>query len=285
MKRHMSSRSCGSWVVAGTLLALIMVAALHLLRTDYNPLRNFTSEYLLGPFGILAAAAAFILAATFLILLVGLRLTVRPSVFLTASCVLLGVMVVSVCVCAVFPFDPLPPDDSHPTFISSGAIIHVVSSALLYVSLIALLLTLPSAYKRDDNWRPFSHVTLSLGFLNLASFAALVFAPFYLRGLAQRGGWLAVLVWLLLTGLRLRQAIPESFIRAALLFVMAITFIIFLAAGVFRISSSFFTPPRTPYLYWGLVVLCIAMGTFSFWRGIVELFSYLRERKMESSLR
>ena len=263
MKRHMSSRSCGSWVVAGTLLALIMVAALHLLRTDYNPLRNFTSEYLLGPFGILAAAAAFILAATFLILLVGLRLTVRPSVFLTASCVLLGVMVVSVCVCAVFPFDPLPPDDSHPTFISSGAIIHVVSSALLYVSL----------------------VTLSLGFLNLASFAALVFAPFYLRGLAQRGGWLAVLVWLLLTGLRLRQAIPESFIRAALLFVMAITFIIFLAAGVFRISSSFFTPPRTPYLYWGLVVLCIAMGTFSFWRGIVELFSYLRERKMESSLR
>jgi len=32
MKRHMSSRSCGSWVVAGTLLALIMVAALHLAK-------------------------------------------------------------------------------------------------------------------------------------------------------------------------------------------------------------------------------------------------------------
>jgi len=263
-----------------------MVAALHLLRTDYNPLRNFTSEYLLGPFGFLAAAAVYILAATFLMLLAGLRLNVRPSGFLTASCVLLGVMVVSVCVCAVFPFDPLPPDGSRPTFISRAAIIHIVSSALLYVSLIALLLTLPSAYKRDENWRPFSHVTLLLGFLNLASFVALVFAPFYLRGLAQRGGWLVVLVWLLLTGLRLRQAISESFVKAALLFVMAITFVIFLASSVFRISSSFFTPPRTdPYLYWGLVVLCIAMGTFSFWRSSVELLMYLREQKMESSLR
>jgi hypothetical protein len=42
---------------------------------------------------------------------------------------------------------------------------------------------------------------------------------------------------------------------------------------------------QDPYLYWGLVVLCFTMGTFSFWRGSVELLTYLREQKMESSLR
>jgi uncharacterized membrane protein HdeD (DUF308 family) len=70
-----------------------------------------------------------------------------------------------------------------------------------------------------------------------------------------------------------------------LLFATAVTFIILVASSVFRILSSFATPKTNPYPYWGLVVLCIAMGTLSLWRGIVELLAYLRERKIESSLR
>ena len=267
-----SSHFFGSCVVTGTLLALITMVALHLLRADYNPLRRFMSEYLVGPFGFLGTAAVYILAATFLMLLVGLRLSVCSSGFLTASCVLLGVMVISACAAAVFPIDVLPPDGSLPPTFTRAAIIHILFSVLIYVSLIALLLTLGSAYKLDENWRPFSHVTLFFGFLTVTSLVGIILAPSYLRGLAQRGTFLVVLVWLLLTGLRLREAIPESFVKAALLFVMAITLVIFVASGVFRILSPFFTPPRTdPYLYWGLVVLCIAMGMFSFWRGIVEL--------------
>ena len=242
------------------------------------------SEYLVGPFGFLGTAAVYMLAATLLMLLAGVRLSVRPSGFLTASCVLLGVMVVLVCMCAVFPIDVLPPDGRLPTF-TRAAIIHIVSSALLFVSLIALLLTLPSAYKRDGTWRSFSHVTRLLGFLILASFMGLILAPYYLRGLAQRATGLPALVWLLLTGLRLRQAISEPFVKAALLLATAVTFIILAAASVFRILSSFAPPGTDPYLYWGLVVLCIAMGTLSLWRGIVELLAYFRERKIASSLR
>ena len=100
-----SSRFFGSCVVAGALLSLIIMGTLHLLRPDYNPLRNFLSEYLVGPFGFLGTAAVYVLAATFLMLLVGLRLSVRPSGILTASCILLGVVIISLCVCAVFPTD------------------------------------------------------------------------------------------------------------------------------------------------------------------------------------
>ena len=243
------------------------------------------SEYLIGlrfPWN----GWSYILGATFLMLLVGLRLNVRPSGFLAASCVLMGVIVVLACAGPSFPIDALPSDGSLPPTFTRAAIVHIVCSALFYVSIIAILLTLPSAYKRDETWQPFSHMTRFLGYLTLASFVGIILAPFYLRGLAQRGNFSVILVWLLLTGLRLRRAIPESFVKAALLFVMVLNFGIFVASSVFRILLSFFTPPRTDiHLYWSLVVLCFAMGTFSFWRGSVELLTYLRERKMESNLR
>jgi len=108
------------------------MAALHLLRPDYNPLRNFMSEYLVGPFGFLGTAAAYVLAATLLMLLAGLRLGVRPSGFLTASCILMGVVIISVCVSAIFPIDQFPPDGRLPIF-TRAAIIHIVSSVLWFM--------------------------------------------------------------------------------------------------------------------------------------------------------
>ena len=200
----LSSRFCGSCVVAGTLLCAFLFALLHLLRPDYNPLRRFMSEYLVGPFGFLGTVAAYLLAATFLMLLVGLWRSVHPCGFLTASCVLLGVMVISVCVCAVFPIDVLRPDGSHST-LTKACIIHLASSAVLYVSLVALLLMLPSAYRRDEKWRSFSPVTLFLGLLTIASLAGLIFVPVGLRGLAQRVMSLSIFTWLFFAGLRLRQ--------------------------------------------------------------------------------
>jgi uncharacterized membrane protein len=107
-------------------------------------------------------------------------------------------------VCAIFPIDVLRPDGSHSSF-TRACIIHLASSAVLYVSLVALLLILPSAYKRDEKWRSFSHVTLFFGFLTAASLVGLVFVPVYLRGLAQRAMGLPILIWLFLTGLRLRH--------------------------------------------------------------------------------
>jgi hypothetical protein len=214
MKRYMSSRFFGSCVIAAIPLTFIMWATLEFLRPDYNPLHNLLNEYLVGPFSFLGTAAGFMLAATFLILLVGLRRSVRPSGFLTASCVLLGVVAVSLCVSAVSPTNAWPPDGGRPIFTWAG-IIHLLSAVRFYALLIALLLTLPSAYKRDEKWRPLSHVTLFLGFLILAFDVVFILAPFDLRGLIQRGIALVILVWLVLTGLRLRQAIPSTHGTAA----------------------------------------------------------------------
>ena len=214
MKQHTLARFLSSCVIAAIPVTLIMWATLELLRHDYSPLRNLLGEYLVGPFSFLGTAATCMLAAAFLVLLVGLRLSVRPSGFLTASCVLLGVVVISLCVSAVFPIDVRPPDGNRPTFTGAG-LIHIVSAVRFYALLIALLLTLPSAYKRDEKWRPLLRVTLFLGFLILAFQVGFILAPFDLRGLVQRGIGLVILVWLVLTSLRLRQAIPSSHGTAA----------------------------------------------------------------------
>jgi FtsH-binding integral membrane protein len=272
------ARFCGLGVGVGTVLCLVLMVALHLLRPDYNPWRKFVSEYLVGRFGYLGTVAVGILAATYLLLLAGLRLTVRPSGFRTAACALLGVMIISLCACAVFPIDVLPPDGRLPRF-TQAAIIHIAASAALFVSLNGLLWTLPGAYLRDEKWGSFSRVTRLLAYLTLATFAGLILAPFYLRGMAQRTMGLPIFTWLLLTGWRLRQELPGALVKAALLLATIVTLLVFVAASVVRILSSFNSPRTHPCLYWGLVLLFLAIGTFSFWRGTVELFSYLRERK------
>lgn len=215
MKRYTSSRFLGSAVIAGMLLTFIMQATVELLRPDHNPTRNLLNEYLVGPFSFLEMAAACMLAAIFLILLIGLRLNVRPSGFLTASCALLGVVAVSLCVSAVFPNEARPLDGSRAIFTRAG-IIHILSAVRIYALLIALLLTLPSAYRRDEKWRPLSHVTLLLGFLIILVFlVGSTFAPFDWRGLVQRGVALVIGVWLVLTALRLRQSAATTHGTAA----------------------------------------------------------------------
>jgi hypothetical protein len=215
VRQHKSSRFFGLCVIAAIPLTFIMWATLEFLRSDYSPLRNLLSEYLAGPFSFLGRAAAFMLAAALLIVLVGLRLSVRPSGFLTASCVLLGVVGISVGLSTAFPADVWPSDGSRPTFAWAN-IIPILSAVRVYALLLALLLTLPSAYKRDERWRPFSRVTRFLGFLMLAFGVGFMFAPFDLRGLVQRGVAGVIGTWLLLTGLRLRQAMPSTHGPAAL---------------------------------------------------------------------
>ncbi len=214
MREHASSRFFGLCVIATIPVTVITWATLELLRHDHSPLRNLLSEYLVGHLSFLGTAAACMLAAIFLMLLVGLRLSVRPSGFLTASCVLLGGVALSLCVSAVFPTAAEPPEGSGRILTWAG-ILHVVSAVRFPALLLALLVTLPGAYKRDEKWRPLSCVTLFLGFLIVAFQAGLLLSPVDLKGLVQRGAALVILAWLVLTAWRLRQATRSTPVIAA----------------------------------------------------------------------
>ena len=205
--RSHRSHFIGSCVIAGILLSIILAAVVDFLRPDYNLSRNLLDESLVGPLSLFGKAAAWVLAATLLLVLIGLRLDISRSGFRMVSCVLIGVVAISLGVSALFPLDEWSPNGSHST---STAIIHLVSGARFYALLIALLVTLPIVFKRDEKWRPLSHVTLLLGLLTLAFQVVFVLTPSSLSGLVDRGSGLVILVWLFLVGLRLRQTIIST---------------------------------------------------------------------------
>ena len=204
MRPHASSRFIGSSVIAGILVSVILAATVDLLRPEYSLYRNLLDDALVGPLSFFMRAAACVVAATFLTALIGLIVNIPRSGFLIVSCVLMGVVVVSLFLSALFPLERLP--GSHPTL---TAIIRFVSMARFYLVLIALLVTLPIAIKRDENWRLLSHATLFLGLVTLAIQVWFLLAPDSISGLVDRAGSLALLVWLFLVGMRLRRATPS----------------------------------------------------------------------------
>ncbi len=210
MRQHTSSRFVGSCVIAGILLSIILAAVVDLLRPDYSPYRNELDDGLVGPLSFFMRASAGVVAATFLTALVGLLLNIPRSGFLMASCVLLGVVVMSLFLTAMFPLEILPP--GHPTL---TAIIRSVSMARFYLLLIALLVTLPLAIRRHEKWRRLSDATLFLGVVTLAVGVWFLLAPLSSRGLVDRAAAFPLMVWLFLVGLRLRQSAPSAHGTAA----------------------------------------------------------------------
>ena len=203
MKPHASSRFIGSWVIAGIVVSVILAATVDLLRPHYSLSRNLLDDALVGPLSFFMRAAAFVIAATFLMGLIGLLLNIPRSGFLMASCVLLGIVVISLFLSALFPLERLP--GGHPTL---TAILRFFAMARFYLVIVAFLATLPLAIRRDEKWRRLSRATLFIGFVTLAFQVWFLLAPASLSGLVDRGASLPLLTWLFLVGLRLRQTAP-----------------------------------------------------------------------------
>jgi hypothetical protein len=189
---------------------VILAATVDLLRPHYSLSRNLLDDALVGPLSFFMRAAACVIAATFLTALIGLLLNIPRSGFLMASCLLMGVVVISLFLSALFPLERLP--GSHPTL---TAILRFVTMARFYLVLLALLVTLPLAIRRDEKWRRLSHATLFIGFVTLAFQVWFLLAPPSLSGLVDRGASLPLLAWLFLVGLRLRQTVPSAHGTAA----------------------------------------------------------------------
>ena len=63
--------------IVGTALFVVLIAALHFLSPEFNPIERPTSEYATGPFGYLMTAAFLALSLSTWALVIGLRLCIR----------------------------------------------------------------------------------------------------------------------------------------------------------------------------------------------------------------
>ena len=196
-----------AWTATVGLVAIayfaVIIAALHVLRPDLNPIQRPTSEYAVGPYGWLMTSAFFSMSVASFALVLGLSQGVPPPARSRLGLALLGLWSVGVLIAMTFPIDP---DGAPPTLAGT---IHRIDGPLAFLSLTAGILLVSRRFRHDDTWRPLHRPALLLSLLMLAMFVATPLSlatGLGLAGLAQRVLLAATVTWFLLTAARLRSA-------------------------------------------------------------------------------
>ncbi|MBA2714473.1 MAG: DUF998 domain-containing protein [Rubrobacteraceae bacterium] len=214
--------------IIGTVFFIGALIAMHFLR-PYDLVRYGTNigYYSVGPYGSIFQAAFVALGLVGLALALGLRRVVAPSRSLSAGSVLIGLFGIGWIIGGIFSdapdvatLEPVLKEQITP----ASTIIHGLGSFGGLFLLMAGMLILSRAFKRDERWHSFWVPSLILGLASLALFIMAFFIEAPLRipccptgsvawwgAIEFRVYFGAFVLWLLLTSIRLRAvAIREG---------------------------------------------------------------------------
>ena len=176
----------------------VSLGALHLLRSDYDPVGQTVSQYAVGPYGYLITISFFALGPAVLALAVGLVRGVSPPPRVAAG--FLAVAGVAVIVVGVFPVD------RAPSAMPLSEMVHDSAYMASFVATLVAMIVLTAHLKRDRRWRSVRRLSLVLAVIASVDLAAFVTgADAEWRGIVQRLGIGTILAWLLLMSARLRS--------------------------------------------------------------------------------
>lgn len=186
--------------IAGIIYFFVVVAILHILRADYNPIRQAVSNYAVGPYSFLMISGFFALALTMFTLALGLtedlmlthRAIIAVRLFYIAS---VGLVVVG-----IFPGDVNVP---HPPATITGYI-HWIAAGTSFLSTVIAAFLLSYCFKEDERWQSFHRSALTLAFTTMAALAIFgMLALIGWIGIGERIYIAASLLWPLLAAIRL----------------------------------------------------------------------------------
>ena len=186
--------------LSGQAIFVILVAFLHFIRHDHNPISQALSEYAVGRWGILLNGSLFALAlgsnAIVLLLLQALPRS-RPS---KAGLGLLALWGVGTFVAGAFPLDAA----GDP--LSLSGTIHAVASVIAFVSVVAGINILSMAGAIPVRSGSYRKISKGLGHW-MATLFVLLFAliPAGWGGLGQRALVALVLFWFTLTAMHVAE--------------------------------------------------------------------------------
>jgi len=181
---------------------LVILVAMHFLRPDYNPIRNTTSDYAIGPYGILMTSGFYALGLGSLALVIGLYQGLSQPARSWVGLLLLGLSAVGNILAAIFPTDL----EGTPETPSGN--IHGTVSLFVLTGLVFGTIVLSRRFKKDERWKPFYHTALiwSLMILLMSILLVTTFAlELNFGGLLDRMLLVAAFTWSLLTATRLRS--------------------------------------------------------------------------------
>jgi hypothetical protein len=179
---------------------LSIIAAMHFVRPDVNPVLEPMSNYAVGPYGFLLTAADMGLGLAALALTLGLYLSIAPPGRSYVGLFLLGLYGVSQLLAGIFPIDV----GGETTTV--GAIHNIVGNISFFGFPIAVIL-LSLGMDKDEWWRSFRPPALALSIVVVLT-VILTIVGFNLGigfGVTQRVANVAALVWMLVVALHLRS--------------------------------------------------------------------------------
>jgi hypothetical protein len=188
--------------LVGVAYFVIIIAVLHFLRPELNPISRPTSEYAVGQYGFLMTSAFFSMSLSSLALVIGLYRGAPQRVRSRIGLALLGVWGVGVLIAMSFPIDP----EGAPQTLTGT--IHRINGPLAFLSLTVGTILLSRRFEQDEQWRPLHRTALILSLVMLTAFVAnflsIVTAAGF-AGLCQRIFLVAFVTWFFLTAARLRS--------------------------------------------------------------------------------
>ena len=188
------------WGVIGSLAYFVTIlAVLHGLRPDVDAVASVTSEYAVGPYGVLMTSAYFILALALASLGLALARALPASPRLSAGVGLLFVAAVAVGVAGFFPVDVGAARPVTPT-----GWVHRVAAVFAFASMTMAPLVLAGRFRREPGWGAVARVGVVVGVLGVLGFVAiqLLFLERGLAGAAQRIILALVVTWMAVAALR-----------------------------------------------------------------------------------
>jgi len=166
--RSMPTRRRFAWLsVTGVVYYVGIVAALHVLEPDLNPIETFISDYVNGRHPWLATSTFAALALLLGAINFALKPTLPPGRLNSVGRNFLWAGVLGVIGAGIFPADP---GDAPETV---NGILHIVASLVAFPSLGVGLVCLSIAAARVAEWKVHGRLMLILAFLFVATFLVL----------------------------------------------------------------------------------------------------------------
>ena len=187
--------------IVGTAAFVVLIAALHFLSPEFDPIQRRTSEYAVGPFGYLMTLAFVVLSVGTWALVSGLHRDLSEPARSRLGLALLGLFGTGLLVAAVFPTDL----EGAPQTLAGT--VHTINGALTFLSAVTGANLVSRRLKHDEKWQP-TH--------RLASVLALIMIPVFLAtgaaaaretggGIAQRILLVTLAAWFVVIAMRLRS--------------------------------------------------------------------------------
>lgn len=192
--------------IMGTAIFVVLIAAMHFLSPEFNPIQRPTSEYAVGPFGYLMTSAFVALSLSTWALVIGLRRDLASLALSRLGLVFLGVFGAGLLVAATFPIDL----DGAPETLAGT--IHAISGSISFLSLTVGTNLVSRRLKHDPRWRPIHRIASVLALIMIPLFLAggLAAARGTGAGLAQRIHIVTFATWFVLIAMRLRSNAKQT---------------------------------------------------------------------------